>query len=547
MELREYWLILRRWLWLIVLGTVLAALTAFIVSYNTEPVYQSTVTMRIDPSTGRLTNEYAGLLVAEQLAGTYAQQMTMRPVMETAIQELANEGRPIGMTPNQLAGTVTVSPVRDTQLIRLSVENTDPEMAAVIANQIADVFRFQNEQFEQDRFADSKQNLLNEMAKVEEELDATKVAIGALESLEDKASEQDRELERLTVARNVQREAYSNLVASYEELRIAEASEASNVVVVESAAPNFAPIRPRTMQNTMLAAAVGGMLALGVVFLVEYLDDTVKTPDDVTMVTNLSTLGAIGQIEGTYAKDKLVTLLAPRSPLAEGYRALRTNIQFASVDGPLRTVLVTSPGPGEGKSTTAANLAVVLAQAGRQVILVDADLRRPNLHRFFELPNGQGLTTALLDFQTPAIRHVQPTAMPGLRVLTSGPIPPNPAELLGSQRQAELLQSLQEEVDVVILDSPPVLTVTDALVLAQLVNGVLLVIDAGSTRREALLKARDALVHSEGRIFGVALNRLTPRRSGYYYYQYYQYYTSRYEKEDARPKPKRGLLSGLRR
>jgi non-specific protein-tyrosine kinase len=301
------------------------------------------------------------------------------------------------------------------------------------------------------------------------------------------------------------------------------------------------------MSNTMLAAAVGAALALGIVFLVEYLDDTVKTPDDVTAVVGLSTLSAIAQIAGKPGKEKLVTLLAPRSPVSEAYRALRTNIQYAAVDGPLKSLVVTSAGPGEGKSTTAANLAIVLAQAGREVILVDADLRRPVLHRIFELPNGQGLTTALLDLTVPVVDHVQVTGIPGLRVMTSSAIPPNPAELLGSQRQTDLLAELEKEADIVILDSPPVLTVTDALVLAPEVSGILLVVEAGATRKGVLQKGIDALTRTEGRVLGVVLNRLTPRRSGYYYYQYYHYYQSRYETEGARSSRQRGLLPGLRR
>jgi len=542
MELREYWLILRRWLWLVVLGTFLAAAAAFIVSRNTQPVYQSTVTLRVDPSTGRLTNEYAGLLVAEQLAGTYSQQMQMRPVMEATLEELGLQQQ---MTAGQLAGLVSVSPVRDTQLIRLSVEHTDPELAAEIANKIADVFIFQNQQFEQSRYAASKHSLSAELANVRLDLETTQTAIDVLGV--PTTPEDQLELERLNLTLSSQQATYANLLSSYEELRIAEASESSNMVVVESAIPPRSHIRPRTMTNTMLAAAVGAMLAVGVIFLVEYLDDTVKTPDDVTAAAGFSTLGAIASIEASDHKGMLTTLLSPRAPVSEAYRALRTNIQFAAVDGPLKSIVVTSSGPGEGKSTTAANLAIVMAQAGRQVVLVDADLRRPTQHRFFELPNGQGLTTALLDLGASATQHIQATGVPGLRVMTSGPIPPNPAELLGSQRQTDLLAALAEEADIVILDSPPVLTVTDALVLAPQVSGVLLVAEAGGTRREMLQKTKEALAHAEGRVLGVALNRLTPRRSGYYYYQYYQYYYSRYEKEGARPTRQRKLLSGLKR
>ena len=349
------------------------------------------------------------------------------------------------------------------------------------------------------------------------------------------------------VTLSTQRSTYANLLSNFEQLRIAEASQSSVLIVAEEAIPSYSPIRPRTMNNTMMAAAIGAMLAVGVAFLIEYLDDTIKTPDDIVNIASLSTLGAIGHIEGTIGKEKLVAFFAPRSPLSEAYRALRTNIQFAAVDNPLKSILVTSPGPGEGKSTTAANLGIVMAQAGLRVILIDADLRRPILHRFFELPNGQGLTTALLDLKTPATEHIQTTSIPGLRILTSGPMPPNPAELLGSKRQLELLGGLEAMSDVIILDSPPLLTVADALVIAPLVKGVLIVVEAGATRRGMLQKAVEALLHSGGRVIGTALNRMTRRRSGYYYYQYYQYYYSRYEKERPQRDEQRRLLPGLRK
>jgi succinoglycan biosynthesis transport protein ExoP len=305
-------------------------------------------------------------------------------------------------------------------------------------------------------------------------------------------------------------------------------------------------VRPRTRTNTLLAAGLGAAIAIGIAFLIEYLDDTVKSPEDVTSVVDAPTLGVISQIEGRTSRERLITQTAPRSPISEAYRALRTNIQFAAVDGPLRSIMVTSAGPSEGKSTTAANLAVVLAQAGKEVILVDADLRRPIQHRFFELPNSRGLTTALLDLEAPVGEHIQHTSVPGLRVMTSSAIPPNPAELLGSQRQAELLAALQTEAEIIVVDSPPVLTVTDALIMASRMSGVLLVVEAGSTRRAGLQKAMDALKHAGGRVLGVTLNRMTRRRSGYYYYQYYQYYYSRYQDED-RTSRRRRLLPGLRR
>jgi polysaccharide biosynthesis transport protein len=284
-----------------------------------------------------------------------------------------------------------------------------------------------------------------------------------------------------------------------------------------------APVRPRTLTNTLLAAMIGAMLAVGAAFLIEYLDDTVKTADDINRVTGLSTLGAIARLKEVGGSRQLIAWLKTKAPESEAYRTLRTNIQFSSVDKPVKTLLVTSSSPGEGKSTTAANLAVVLAQTGQHVIVVDTDLRRPVLHKVFDVPNNTGLTTALLANDPGKIlTHLQDTEIDNLSVLTSGPIPPNPSELLGSHRMTALVQTLSELAEIVIFDSPPVLAVTDAAVLARQVDGVLLVADAGHTKEHALAAAVNELQKTGGNVLGVALNRLDARR-GYNYYYYYYY------------------------
>jgi capsular exopolysaccharide synthesis family protein len=226
---------------------------------------------------------------------------------------------------------------------------------------------------------------------------------------------------------------------------------------------------------------------------------------------------------------------------------------FSAIDKELQDVVVTSSSPGEGKSTTVANLATVMAQTGKQVIIVDADLRRPIQHKIFTLPNNQGLTTALLDQKTAVANHLQPTAIRNLRLMTSGPIPPNPSELLNSQRMAQVLADLRQEADVIIYDMPPALTVADAAILAAQVDGCILVIDTGNTRRDTFAQAALRLQKTGGNIFGVVMNRLRPGRSGYYYdhYYYYYHYYGAYEQENrakrrTRKSDKRtGWLAGL--
>lgn len=219
----------------------------------------------------------------------------------------------------------------------------------------------------------------------------------------------------------------------------------------------------------------------------------------------------------------LVTRDDPKSPAAEAYRTLRTNLQFAALDTPLRVLLITSVGPGEGKTTTAANLGIAMAQSGSKVIVIGGDLRKPTLHYAFELRNTVGLTNVL----TGAVSWedaLQPTDVDGLFILPAGPIPPNPAELLASKRMQELLEELKGHCDVVIIDAPPVLAVTDAGVLSRMADGVLLVVHVGVTPREVAKAAKDQLLQVGARLLGLVVNGLSGE-SGYYYYYYHRYYS----------------------
>jgi capsular exopolysaccharide synthesis family protein len=217
-------------------------------------------------------------------------------------------------------------------------------------------------------------------------------------------------------------------------------------------------------------------------------------------------------------KEGLITITDPRSPGSEAYRALRTNLDFSSLDKPLRTLLVTSPGPEEGKSTILANLAVALAQADKKVILVDCDLRRPSQHELFGLSKDSGLTTMVVDEKAMRNPPLQETGIAGLSLLASGPLPPNPSEVVASRRIEEIIAALKERADIVLFDAPPLIAVTDATVLASKVDGVLLVISAGRTRREHAQKAKALLGRVNAHLVGAVLNNVKLDISLYRYY-----------------------------
>jgi non-specific protein-tyrosine kinase len=291
------------------------------------------------------------------------------------------------------------------------------------------------------------------------------------------------------------------------------------------------------MTTVLTAAVIAFVLSVGAAFLLTYLDNTIKSPEEIKRLTDLPTLGAIPFIQGDANPDKLIVTIEPRSPISEAYRSLRTGVQFSMIDRPESTsIQVTSANPSEGKSVTAANLAAVLAQAGFRVLIMDADLRRPMVHKIFKLDNRLGLTDLFRNLRSSEIEEqldgyleqiIRPTSQEGLWVLTSGPIPPNPSELLGSVINKQVIKALKDRYDYLILDSPPVMIVTDAVVLSTLVNGSILVIDAVSTQKNQLKQAADRLQEVNANILGVVVNRISPKSDGfqsYYLYSNYQKY-----------------------
>lgn len=218
-------------------------------------------------------------------------------------------------------------------------------------------------------------------------------------------------------------------------------------------------------------------------------------------------------------KRQLIVHDQPKSPIAEAFRTLRTNIQFAKIDGDLRCIMFTSAGPGEGKSTTVANTAVALAQSGKNVILMDCDLRKPVQHKIFGKRN-RGVTNFLVE-ESDIAELIQDIDIDNLRLVASGPIPPNPSELLGSERMQELIAALKDECDILIIDAPPTIAVTDASVLASKVDGIILVIGAGTIRPDMAKKAKELLLSAHGHILGAVLNRVEIEEEHTYYYYYY--------------------------
>ncbi len=352
--------------------------------------------------------------------------------------------------------------------------------------------------------------------------------VGALDSQKGEALSLNRKgIEYSVLNREAEsnRQVYEALLQRTKETGISGELKASNIRVVDTAEVPRWPILPRRQTDLTTAALSGLVLAIGLVFLFEYFDNRIKSPQELRAHLGLSFLGMVPAIDGS--GPSLVSGAVPPH-FAEAIRNVRTNVLFSSADEGVRTIVVTSAGPGEGKSLFSANLSVSLAQAGQRVLHVDADMRRPRVHEIFEFSQEPGLSNLLVGDCKPseAVRKV--TGVPGLAVLPAGMIPPNPAELLGSKRFDEYFATLSELFDYVIIDSPPVLAVADASILANTASGVVFVVGADPTSRHAARAAIDQLVAVQAHVIGAVLNRVDLEHNPYYYSTYYRKEYSRY-------------------
>jgi non-specific protein-tyrosine kinase len=516
MELRHQIGVLRSWAWLLIASILLAAGAAYLVSSGLPKVYEGKVTLIVGQSTQSSNPDLNQLLASQRLSQTYADLAITGPLLE---QVIAKNG--LTVSPDEFKKRVVADAPRDSTLVHLTVQDGDPARAAALANSLAaemiaasPAIAGRNSQVQQ--FIDA------DLAATQAQIEQTQAEIQRLTNLPSRSASDEQLLQALQGRIVTQRQTYATM------LGFSSNSGANLLTVVDPASTPIEPAAPRILLNTLIAGLVGLLIALGLAFLFDYLDDTVKSTEDVEAVAGLPTLGTITKMRGAKGRSeiyRLATLLYPRAPVAEAYRSLRTNVEFAAVDAPVRTLLVTSAIPGEGKTTTAANLAVVFAQAGRRTLLLDADFRKPGVHRIFDLSNAHGLSDLLRSDDASLEEVAQTTEQDNLRVLATGPLPPNPAELLASQRMRTILDRLAGSAELVIIDSPPLQAVTDAAILASITDGTIFVVDAGRTRRGAVRNAREALAKAEARVLGVVLNRMSEKSSGgYYYYDYSEPY-----------------------
>ncbi len=594
MEIKQYIQIVRHWAWLLALGLALGAAAAFGFSLTQARVYSATTRVQIMSAPGA-TQSGNTYFTDTQLANTYVQTIKTKPILDEVRHQLGASLKPTD---------ITARIIGETQLIDISVENGDPQMAADIANTLVEVFVVKNNELQSRRFNESEQSLQTQIASIDSQIEALQRQSTSLNSTETKASiakvenelsklqseiatleteiydiehpagtsswanptvvpeqkpvlaEKRLRLDQLNASLELYKQVYTNLtvlgtdpsgtvdttekdriessiglyeqiranlLSSYEGVRLARLNSTSNVVQIEPALADPEPIRPLIPRNVGMGAAIGLLLAAGIIFAIEYLDDTLKTSEQITETLGLPIIGYIGDMEPI--EEKLYVEALPRSPIAESFRSLRTNLEFSAVDRPIQTLLVVSANPNEGKSTISCNLAMTYAQSGKKVLLIDADMRKPSVHRFFGLNNRVGLSDIFRNKAT--IAEVKNSYKESsLGVLTSGGIPHNPVDLLSSNKMLQTLEEAKRVADIVVVDSPPFL-VSDASVLASRVDGVLMLINPGKTQVDSALFSLEQMKRAGANILGVVLNRHSRHQS--YYYRYYRYNNHYYD------------------
>ena len=540
MEFAQYIRLFRKWLWLIVVAAFVGGGLSFVINSGRPSVFRANSIISIGRFMESRNPDQSDIRVGIELAQTYAQIVRTTSVLESTIQALD-----LPLDVQSLGRLIQTEILDGTSLLVVNVTYTDAILAADIANNLAEQLIQQSpsnltrEQQAQIDFASEQ------IAALTGQIEQARGELSVIATQMEDAQTQD-ETNRLIEQRNAlvtQINEASATVAQFTDTISTLQQNTNALDIVERARIPTDPSGMSTMLVVLTGAIVGAGLAVGGVLVYEHLDESIRSTEEVVQTMMLPVLGGImriGRKTDNY-RDRLISSMPSMSPIAECYRTVRTNLLFGSNQSDTGIYVVTSPGPGEGKSVTTANLAISMAMAGLQVLLIDADLRRPRVHEIFDLDNSVGLTT-LLSAEPREPNHtnghgkrlpanlmdcMQSTTLPKLWVITSGFTPANPTEILGStllQRWIGIFRS-SSDIDVVLIDTPPSLMVADSSVLAATANAdVLLVVDCGHTRLGAAKKVKEQFEQLGIGIKGVVLNRISPRDNTYEYGYGYGYY-----------------------
>jgi capsular exopolysaccharide synthesis family protein len=508
MELKTYFRPLLKWWWLLLAAASVAAISSFVVMSRQPSMFESRTSLIVGNAVYQ-TNPNAGdLYLNQQLANFYADLVRREPIRNATMQALG-----LQWLPAYYASTLPQSPV-----LEIVVSDNDPARAQTVANELANQLIKQSptndpESEERRAFVDNQLRIFEaEILQLQEEIANKQVALNELTSARQIADMED-EISTLEQKLSGIRTDYASLLSS------SDRGAGNTLTLIEPASFSTSPVGPNTFFMVLLSTTIALAIAAGAAYLIEYLDDTIKSPEEINRLLDLPVVGYISKVEKGKTLEAYLTS-QPRSGIAEAFRSLRTDLEFSGVDKPLKTIYITSSEMSAGKTSIAVNLAIVIAQTGKRVILLDADLRRPSIHRQLGLTNQRGLSDVFrgnLDIYN----ATTPYKDGNIFVVTSGTPPPNPSELLGSKKMDQILESLKKVADIVVVDGPPFL-VTDATILATKVDGVLLVVRYGTTRKNSAQNAVNQLKRTGARTIGVVFNGI-PRTNGAGYGLYHNY------------------------
>ncbi|HKN49912.1 MAG TPA: polysaccharide biosynthesis tyrosine autokinase [Actinomycetota bacterium] len=510
----EYLRILRTRKWSVIIVLVLLVGAAYAYSARQTPIYQGTGRVLVLPmsnpvSGGNQTRNNPIDMPTEQ------QVATGEPVA-TLVQKDLHITTPISTLLKHLKVTV----VMNTDVLNFAYQDPSKTTAATVANGFAKAYVEQ-------RSAQALALVNQAVAPLQAQINDVTRRRDALNTLIARTPVTNPEtLQNLESQRNVLDATLANLSTTLSQLKAQSSGiPAQQTVTAQTPA---SPVIPNYKRNLALAAVAGLVLGIGLAFVRETMDDRIRTREELERRLGAPVLAAVPKQRGWRKADEaqLIMRSDPKNPVSESYRTLGTNVQYLASRQNLKVLMITSAVGGDGKSTTAANLAVTLAQAGRRVILISADLRRPRVHDFFGLKNTVGLSNALSD-STELHDVARDPGIDNLRVISGGPVPADPAALLAGSRASSFVQSLRDVADFVLLDTPPVLAVADASILSPLTDGVIYVMNAENSSRSAMLHARDQLENAGAAIIGAIYNNFDPTGRGSYgsyYYYYRQYY-----------------------
>lgn len=507
LDLRRYYELLRGWLWLFIVVALLAGGAAYL--YTTKvvkPMYQAQATLEVDVAQVGSATGPTSVGDSQLFAPTEAQLLDSYPVASIAYHNLHLRAP---LTPTDLQRMSTASAVPSSQLITLSASSRSPVFAARVANAMAYAAQRVEQAHEMGRFRTALDGIRAQLTNYRSD-------IARLRGEQGKGVNTNGQI----VADQA---AVTTLLQQLTNLQGMESQSATTLDVRIPAQAPASPVSPRPTLDALLAAVLALLAALGLVLLRDYMSAEVRTPEEMSALLNgAPVLGLLGKYPRTVVASGLAVADQPHTAISESFRMARTNLLYANVDRPPHIVLVTSAVEGEGKTTVAVNLAASLAELGSRVLLVDADLRRPSATKLLGMDRQPGLTSRLVSEGSTVGAGIHASRVAGLSMMPSGPMPPNPATLLSSQRMRSLLLDLGGQFDVVVVDSPPVLPVPDAVVLSTLADTVLLVADAGGATRQSTVRVRDALHQVGSEVSGIVLNKVRGRHgAGYYYGGYY--------------------------